>query len=504
MNKAMHKIQTMANTPAKQRGMLTTFTGVMILVLLTLMMFFAIRVGVFEQRVSANDSRQKLAFHTAESGIHHAKEFLLANSVLIATDKEDFLANGSDGWLTETAEKRWLKCSDAGLDLASGHGSHPCFGEAIPGQRAASYYYSVGGSTELPVNTDDIIPGTTEIVSVEALLCILEIKDDEDADIPVEGCALLNTPAVAGGDAGGNYFMVTVLARGQADCVGTNCNAEALISEQVSNFGATGGGKSPEVPLTTKSSFPPSGTAEVVPNPNAGGIGVPVSVWMNNNTCAGSTPADPSSGSWATCEMHEWYGVDKKPDDMACSGATCSCTEAESLSFTDANTNKLGIDLVIDDAFPCDLFQFYFGIPRDSYEVVKGYSKIISDCDSLDENSFGIYWVSGSTCTINSNTVVGSADAPVLLISAATTTRFNGGANFYGVLFVTDVEDAAAELHSLGTNTVYGSVINDAVLGAYNGTFQIVWAEDVSERAGNGGGLGSVLGGWSDFHKDWE
>ncbi len=108
MNKAMHKLQTMANTPAKQRGMLTTFTGVMILVLLTLMMFFAIRVGVFEQRVSANDSRQKLAFHTAESGIHHAKEFLLANSVLIASAKEDFLANGSDGWLAETAEKRWL------------------------------------------------------------------------------------------------------------------------------------------------------------------------------------------------------------------------------------------------------------------------------------------------------------------------------------------------------------------------------------------------------------
>jgi hypothetical protein len=504
MNKAMHNFQIMANTPGKQRGMLTTFTGVMILVLLTLMMFFAMRVGVFEQRVSANDSRQKLAFHTAESGIHHAREFFLANSIFIASEKEDLLANGSDGWLAETAEKRWLKCSDAGLDLASGHGTHPCFGEAIPAQRAASYYYSVDGSTELPIDTDDIIPGLTETVDVEALLCVLEIKEDEDADVPVEGCALLNTPAVAGGDASGNYFMLTLLARGEADCVGTTCNAEALVSEQVSNFGATGGGKSPEVPLTTKSSFPPSGTAEVVPNPNAGGIGVPVSVWMNNNTCANGAPADPSSGSWATCEMHEWYGVDKKPNDMACSAVTCSCTEPESLSFTNANTNKLGIDLVIDDAFPCDLFQFYFGIPRDSYEVVKGYSKIISDCDSLDENSFGIYWVSGSTCAINSNTVVGSADNPVLLISAATTTRFNGGANFYGVLFVTDVEDAAAELQSLGTNTVYGSVINDALLGQYNGTFQIVWAEDVSERAGNGGGLGNVPGGWSDFHKDWE
>jgi parallel beta-helix repeat protein len=507
MNKANLKYQTMANTRVRQRGMLTTFTGVMILVLLTLMMFFAIRVGVFEQRVSANDSRQKLAFHTAESGISHAKEFFLANSIFLASEKVDLLANLSDGWLADTGEKRWLKCSEAGLDLASGHGIHPCFGEAIPAQRAASYYYSVDSSTELPINTSDIIPDSTEIVSVEALLCVLEIKEDKDADIPVEGCAILNEPAVAGGDAGGNYFMITILARGQSDCVGTTCNAEALISEQVSNFGATGGGNSPNVPLTTKSSFPPSGTAEVVPNPNAGGIGVPISVWMNNNTedpdCAGGDVVDPSSGSWATCEMHEWYGVDKKPDDMACSG-TCACTEAESLSFTDANTNKLGIDLVLDPDFPCDLFQFYFGIPRESYEIVKGYSKIISDCDSLDENSFGIYWVSGSECKINSNTIIGSVDNPVLLISAATTTTFNGGANFYGVLFATDVEDPAAELNSIGTNTVYGSVINDAVLGSYNGTFQVVWAEDVSEKAGNGGGLGSVLGGWSDFHEDWE
>jgi Tfp pilus assembly protein PilX len=61
-----------------QAGVMTTFTGVLILVLLTLMMFFAIRVGVFEQRVSSNEMRQKLAFHAAESGIHHAKEFFRA------------------------------------------------------------------------------------------------------------------------------------------------------------------------------------------------------------------------------------------------------------------------------------------------------------------------------------------------------------------------------------------------------------------------------------------
>jgi len=507
MNKAIFGYQTMVMAPVHQRGMVTTFSGVLILVLLTLMMFFAIRVGVFEQRVSANDSRQKLAFHTAESGIHHAKEFLLANGALITSDAEDLLSTGADGWLADTTDKRWQKCSEAGLDLINGHGDHPCFAEVNSDQRAETYYYSFDSATgaaptsdfadytELALDTDSIIPGTTETVAVEALLCVLEI--DADDVIPVQGCS--TDPTLANG----NYFLVTILARGQADCVGTTCNAEAKVSEQVTNFGATAGGNSPDVPLTTKSSFPPSGTAEVVPNPNAGGIGVPVSVWMNLNSSCDAAEADPSSGSWATCEMHEWYGVDQKPEDMACSG-TCACTQAESISYTDANTNIIGIDMVADPEFPCDLFQFYFGVARSSYEVVKGYAQIISDCDSLGEDSFGLYWVSGSDCLVNANTVIGSKDHPVLLITAASLTRFNGGAKMYGVIFVTDVEDPDAELEMVGTNTVYGSVINDATLGSYQGTFQVVWAEDVSEKAGNLGGLGSVPGGWSDFHEDWE
>lgn len=502
MNKANIRYQTMASPRARQRGIITTLTGVLVLVLLGLMMFFAVRVGVFDQRVSANDARQKLAFHTAESGIHHAKEFFFANGALLVSDQVDVLSDGSDGWFATTSDKRWLKCSEAGLDLTNGHGDHPCFGEPNPDQRSSIYYYydSADDSSldaavrKLPLNIGDLIPAT-EAVTVEALMCMLEL--DVDAAVPVQGCS--TDRAIADG----SYFMITILARGQADCDGGVCNAEALVSERVSNFGATAGGNSPDVPLTTKSSFPPSGTAEVVPNPNAGGIGVPVSVWMNNNSSCGAAVVDPSSGSWATCEMHEWYGVDKKPDDMACSG-TCSCTQAESISYTDANTNILGIDLVSDDDFPCDLFQFYFGIPRSDYLTIKGFAQIISNCDSLGPDSFGFYWVTGAECRVNSNTTIGSPDYPVLLVSATTLTRFNGGAKLYGVLFITDVEDATAEFQSVGTNTIYGSVINDAILGSYQGTFQVVWAEDVAEKAGNSPGLGSVIGGWSDFHKDWE
>ena len=117
MNKTINQFHAIVSAPARQRGVITTFTGILILVMLGLMMFFAMRVGGYEQRVSANDARQKLAFHTAESGIQQAKEFFLINSVLIADYTEDFLPNGTDGWLAETVEKRWQKCSDASLGV---------------------------------------------------------------------------------------------------------------------------------------------------------------------------------------------------------------------------------------------------------------------------------------------------------------------------------------------------------------------------------------------------
>ena len=506
MSKITRRNPYMANMPANQRGVITTFTGVLILVMLTLMMVFAVRVGVFEQRVSANDARQKAAFHAAESGIHHAKEFFLANSALLTSNQVDMLTNGADGWLAETTEKRWQKCSEAtGIDLANGHGNHPCFGHSDPGQRDQMFYYFFDTSTYLPLDTDSILPGTTETVDVEALLCILELKEDEDDPIPVEGCTQLDQPVVAGNLADGSHFLITILARGQADCDGGACNAEALVSEQIASFGGAAGGRSPTVPLTTKTTFPPIGAAEIVANPNGGGIGVPSSVWMNRNpSCTPDGSAiNPSLGSWATCEFHEWYEVEKIPDDWECPGS-CSCAFSESLSYTHGSEDILGIDLIEDVNFPCDLFQFYFGVTRANYEIIKGLSKVLSDCSTLGPDSFGIYWISGSACNIDANMRIGSSEAPVLLISAATETRMQGGAKIFGVLYLADVEDANASFVSLGSNIVYGQVINDARFEDYNGTFQVVYNENAIMRAAGTGGLGNVIGGWSDFHKDWE
>lgn len=482
-----------------QSGMITTFTGILILVLLTLMMFFAVRVGVFEQRVSSNEMRQKQAFHAAESGIQHAKEYFKAHNhkVILASSRIDMLSDGTDGWLA-AGNERWQPCSGASLDL-NGTGSHPCFAEPNVGLRSDLYYWSHNNSISVPVATDSLLQSTGETVDVQALLCVLVI--DPDADPPVQGCST-DTSLVDG-----TRYMITLLAHGQADCDnGANCQAEALVREQISNFGGAAGGQAPAVPLTTKNMFPPTGNAEVVANPNGGGVGVPISVWMNHNaSCSvdGST-IDPSQGSWATCEAHEWYELDSLPENAECPGS-CSCSVREALSYTHGSDDILGIDLVADENFPCDLFQFYFGTPRDNYESVKSFAKVLADCSSLGPGSSGIFWISGSACNVQSNAVIGSAYAPVLLISAAGVTSLQGGATIFGVLYVSDVENSSAYFESRGNNIVYGQVILDAEFGNYNGTFQIVYNENLITRVSGTGGIGNVLGGWADFHTaDWE
>jgi hypothetical protein len=301
--------------------------------------------------------------------------------------------------------------------------------------------------------------------------------------------------------------MVILLAKGEADCVNSaNCGAEAVITDQISNFGGTSGGQAPAVPLTTKNAFPPSGAAEVVANPNGGGVGVPISVWMNRNpACTPDGSAiNPSQGSWGTCEANEWYETESIPEDVQCPGS-CSCNARETISDTHGSIDKLGIDLVQDENFPCDLFQFYFGTPRTNYESIKSYAKVLSDCSTLGPGSAGIYWISGSTCTIGSNSVIGSAHAPVLLIMATATTRLQGGTTIFGAVYVTDVENSAAVFEVQGNNIVYGQVVVDAAYGNnYNGTFQVVYNENLIQRVSGTGGIGNVIGGWADFHEaDW-
>ncbi|MDT8319693.1 MAG: hypothetical protein RQ826_04130 [Xanthomonadales bacterium] len=504
--------QTIDNSSGlkRQRGAITMFSAVLILILLTAMVLYAMQVGVFEQRKSANETWQKEAFHIADAGIQQAKQFMLTNSVLVSSATADLLPDGTDGWL---AEGRWLPCSA----VAGTTGEHPCFAESDPTLRAGSYFYvddpGDPDSWFLPASINprelEENPSANEQVSLHALLCMLDI--DRSQDPIVQGCTT---------DTGlqdSRYFMVTLMAHGQADCddMGANCSAEARVSEKIGSFGPGGGDGGPGVPLTARTTVPPNGTVEIVPNPNGGGLGVPISAWVNANSGAGcgadADPFTPQSGSWSTCELHEFYGADTFPDGYKCANRPCSCNKNDDrlLSYAEQGEQDIGIDIVVDENFPCDIWDFTFKVPKANWQKVRDSvppSNRLTDCSTLDENSFGVYWISGNSCSIqtnlnNSPTSIGSANAPVFLISAAADTSVSG--ELFGVLFVTDVEKPAAEFTGNGNGTIYGAAIMDADMKNFNGTFQIVYIENIIDPVMDSGLFGSVQGGWTDFHPAW-
>jgi hypothetical protein len=480
---------------AGQSGGMTIFTGIFVLILMTLMLLYATRVGIFEQRVSANEARQKVAFHAAEAAIDQALEYVRANTPRLFRASAEAMPIGDGnfraGWFAaDGVTPGWQPCPDPAPD------NHPCGGDipAAPG----SFFYddpaTATGTDSLPINMGALPGSDTTTARVSMIMCIVP------ADDPAGDCQVAPASEELERTAVG---MIQLMGYGYTDCTDTDdldtCTTEARVARPLANFKTLNG--KPVMPLTTKTSFDGSGTAEVVPNPNAGGIGAALSVWSNDNAnCPGQDPADVTAGgAWNTCELHEWYGRDVRPDDVACDITPCRCHKDEALSYAQGNEARLGIDVFQDEDFPCDLFEYYFGVPRAQYQPVKDTATVISDCTSLGPHSHGLYWVSGSNCKINANTVIGSPENPIILVSAAQTTTLAGRAEIFGVLYIFDGEHTDATLNSSGTSTVYGAAVVDGVMGRYTGTFQVVYSDMVLARAAGDNGLGNVSGGWRDF-----
>ena len=487
-----------APLPNRQRGALTIFTAILVLLLMTLMLVYAAQTGVFEQRSSANDVRQKQAFHAAEAAVDATMEYLQANTAAL-------LSSQAGGWF---ANNRWADCPTSGLNNPSS--PHPCDiidadGDGAPDQTGAFWYDGDGNDTwtnaDTVLNTfEDTNNRTTARVSL--LLCFVNLNNT------LGNCVAAPTTTEEENDA---FLLLTVLGYGFSDCTATatpsTCNGEAVVARPVSNYKKLRG--APNVPLTAKSTFPPTGAAEVVANPNGGGVGVPLSVWANDNPSTSLCPnptSITSSGSWQTCEFQEWYKTDEYPSGTECTiNGGCACGQGgntdDFISYRSGGTTQVGIDIIEDSSFPCDLFEFFFGYPKAAYELVKYASgtTVLNDCTTLDANSSGVIWISGSECRLNANTQYGSPDTPLILISAATNTVLNGGMELFGILYVFDGEDANAELSSTGTATIYGGAIVDAEIDRFQGTFQVVYAEDVLGNAAGLNGIGGVPGGWRDF-----
>ncbi|MGA9575912.1 MAG: hypothetical protein WBS20_18360, partial [Lysobacterales bacterium] len=283
------------------------------------------------------------------------------------------------------------------------------------------------------------------------------------------------------------------------------------------------GGGPPAVPIMTFNSISPTGTLNVVVAPNAGGLGVPVSIWSRHDAKLEPEVPDAdgnlkaATGSVATCELEEflasrstdqWHSWTDAAGVEYVTCDSCSCPDKEalgSLSHTPGyDPGREFFDVVDNDpAYPDDIFEFYFGVARSEYQVVRDAADtILADCSTVDTSLVGLVWVDGQ-CNL-AGKEVGTATTPVALVATGGVTM-NGNTVFYGVLVITDPDtppedqtEDSIPVSLVGGPILYGAIINDPGSAALAGSFTVVFIEDILNKIHPLIILGNLAGSWSD------
>jgi hypothetical protein len=339
------------------------------------------------------------------------------------------------------------------------------------------------------VTCDTLTSLKVQDLGVEWLCRPTQIGEDFSNTTPPTTIDYVFATPVVDEDNLGKTFVV--VAEGNS----VDSSGVAVVKQGVFFFTGSGGADAP--PLMGTGNIPLNGNFTVVPNPNSGGKGVPVSVWSK-------TDIANLSGSASTCQLGEY--------ELA--GGSCS-----GASVISSSSNGKGPDIVDDDLdFPDDVFKYIFGVPTPGYETVKAQATVVSNCNNL-AGLTGTVWVTGD-CTIPSGTTVGSAIAPLQLIveSNGVTGDFTMNANstFYGLLFAFGrptfpyVESAALNAGAIKANggaKFYGAMISNDTTNMgleINGTFDMVYSKSVMETLANSPSsafktMARIPSSWADF-----
>ncbi|MBT8075390.1 MAG: hypothetical protein KJN61_02885 [Gammaproteobacteria bacterium] len=483
---------------------------ILIMIMISGMLFFNARVTSFEQQISGNDRRAKLAHHAAEAGISHAMRYFSRNI-------RDINSVGDDGWLSPTGlDRHWLPCSANDTTLPCSAASLEADGRADGFNRENVFYYVENPDAEnlntyLPLNAlvkkyDDSDPPVlldSTNYQVQALLCVM----DYDPDKYVSGSTHTYAKCDGSGTPTGIHMAIRVISTGTSD----DGSAEAVIMQTLANVEPGGG--PPTVPIMSYSAIAPNGSINIVVNPNAGGLGVPTSIWSRNYVSV----EEPGAGSIATCEFEEFLAsrdsafwrtwTDSTGVQYAtCDSCTCPDKEADGALSHTQNTEpaRKFFDIVDEDPrFPDDIFEYYFGVARTEYQLVRDQAdEVLADCSTVDTTLHGLVWVDGY-CDL-AGKEVGSGTGPVALV-ASKGVKLNSNSILYGVLVITDptippeeqnVDSIPVSLN--GGPIVYGAVISDPGAAVFNGGFTVVFIKDILSKIHPLIVLGNLSGSWSD------
>lgn len=330
----------------------TLLVVVVLLLLASLFVLFALNVGRFEQKTSGNDLRAKIVQQVAESGIAAGVEFLNAHRTYFANDDH------------------WRPCGAAET-------AFPC--GAVPASRRGTMYTYVESNPDASF-TDRLLPLTPPVVpeltsvggfeatrEVGAVLCRLK-------QLPASGAAPANPECATDIAEASTTWVVTVVSKAALPDEGSSATVTQTIGAyNVFSFG-------PNVPpLVASGTVAVGGGFQIVTAQDAAGPGVPVSIWTRLDVDSNGTPN--------TCYFDDFLrqgGTSSGPRyyDGTAVCDTCSCPTDASLTFGQGANLCEGADIADIEAndanpagcptspnlsirreeFPRDLFAFLFGI----------------------------------------------------------------------------------------------------------------------------------------------
>lgn len=530
--------------PRKQSGVIL-IVAIVLLLLLSVVTFFAVKVGLADQRDATADARAKIAHRVAEAGLDQAVEYLRLNSATLLPSAG--VAPGSD-WTSCSATDQTFPCG--AIDPASSNSS----------TRALYYAYTAGvsdGHAASPsqVDTRSLKMGQSFTTvgnfpvtyNVGAVLCMIDKNS-------VGSGKTANCTSSAGDS---DRLAVVLVSTGQID----GESARATISEAMAQYKVlnTPNGLPPVVSSSIISGL---GNGTIVPNPNSGGKGVPLSVWTRDTL---GDVGDTASGSFQTCQADEYFRSGSTSEVWSNGAVTCTdcaCASADELSKngtegkdmldrddTDSGTNQ-ATDTVLSPSyqFPCDLFAYVFGVTAredkvstDKYadapplcetqtdadgngtaDVVDFLSDTnnfteISDCQDLVQpvgsGTGGFYWVPSGNCSPNATGDIGSPTDPVVIVTDCSFK--DTGPTIYGLVFVRDTSavygdgSCAADADAAGaadyeagggTATIYGAVVIEGP-GKLNGGLDIISSPAILSQIVNSDRnlkFARVPGTWND------
>jgi hypothetical protein len=357
--------------------------AVVLLLLAGLLSLFALNVGLFEQRSTGNDVRAKVVHEVAEAGLAQGFEYLFR--------QHDEMLDDAALWTRCAADEEVFPCGA----ISAGTFDHDGDGATPEITRRETMYRLAGDDTHVIDGLDGALSkymlrlapgskiaalpnGAGVAYGVAPLVCFAGAVDEGATGIPC-GAPGTGSTTIA------TFVSVASLpGEGARQTLVQTVGQYPRLNDDILNL----------PPITASGTAGVTGTLQIVTNPNAGGTGVPVSVWSRTDV--------QKTGTTNTCYADEFFRYTQgaaRPTlyqgTIRCDACRCDANGAPRTLSYDAsgNVQAEGIDVLDVDAgtdsstgyhqgthvgvnfnvrsdalsyptceFPDDMFEYVFGV----------------------------------------------------------------------------------------------------------------------------------------------